>query len=60
MGKSTVRMIGFAAVLCAVSIADTCGAMVGRPLPSNLARTELDSIIDVRCCGWGPRGWYDS
>jgi hypothetical protein len=61
MRKLTVRAAGVVGLLCAVSAADTSGAaIVWRPLGAYLPLKELDSIANVRCCGWGPGGWYDT
>jgi len=34
-------------------------AVVGQALGA-LPAADFNSIETVRCCGWGPRGWYDT
>jgi hypothetical protein len=61
MRELAVRVAGIVGLLCAVLLVDTSGAAVAwRPLGAYLQVKELDSIAKVRCCGWGPRGWYDT
>jgi hypothetical protein len=49
-----------AAFMLVVSSASAAGAaIVGDPLAA-LRRADLGAIENVRCCGWGPRGWYDT
>jgi hypothetical protein len=58
--KLVVRAAGIAALMLAVSSASASGAaVVGHGLGAFHAR-DFASIENVRCCGWGPRGWYDT
>ena len=49
-----------AAFMLIVSSATAAGAAVVTDPLVALRRAELGSIENVRCCGWGPRGWYDT
>jgi hypothetical protein len=48
-----------ALILTVSSINTAEAAVVGHPLHA-LDPANLGSIEAVRCCGWGPRGWYDT
>jgi len=56
--KTMLRAAMTAALLFAASPGDASAAGVARPLGASLA--EVSAIENVRCCGWGPRGWYDT
>ena len=48
-----------ALILDASSISAAGAPVVGPPLGAS-RRAAFDSIEMIRCCGWGPRGWYDT
>jgi len=49
-----------AAFMLVVSSTTPAGAAgVGHPLIA-VRGADFSSIETVRCCGWGPRGWYDT
>ena len=51
---------GIAAFMLVVSSATGAGAAgVGHPLIA-VRGADFSAIETVRCCGWGPRGWYDT
>jgi hypothetical protein len=61
MAKQAVRAVAIAGFLGAVVLAGpSSAAIVGPSLGSALPRGESDAIAKVRCCRWGPRGWYDT
>jgi hypothetical protein len=45
----------FAALAMNMSEVMALGRPLGAVLPKGFGSTE-----QVRCCGWGPRGWYDT
>jgi hypothetical protein len=59
MRKFAVRAAATAALILVASSPSTSAAVVGHP-PGALRAAKLSSIETVRCCGWGPRGWYDT
>jgi hypothetical protein len=60
MRKLAVRSAVTAALIFAASSMSTSETMaIGRPLGAALPK-DLGSIEQVRCCGWGPHGWFDT
>ena len=60
MRKLAIRAAVTAALIFAASSMNTSGEMaLGRPVGAVLPK-DFSSIEQVRCCGWGPRGWYDT
>jgi hypothetical protein len=59
MRKFAVRAAVTAALMLAASSPSTSAVVVGHPLGA-LRPADFGSIESVRCCGWGPRGWYDT
>src|SRR5262249_33509272 len=51
------RIVAFILVVSAATAAEA--AIVGHPVGA-LHHADFSSIENVRCCGWGPRGWYDT
>jgi hypothetical protein len=52
---------GLAAVLCG-GLTSSPGGAAFAIHPAGVARVAgpLGAIDKIRCCRWGPRGWYDT
>jgi len=55
MRKLGVGAAVSAALIFVASSVSAAGAVIGHPLGGDFGAVEK-----VRCCGWGPRGWYDT
>ena len=60
MRKLAVSAAVIAGLIFAASSASTAGVVVGVGPLDAVSAARFGSIETVRCCGWGPRGWYDT
>lgn len=62
MRRPALIAAAMAAILCASAWpSSSAGAMsVGSAAGIRLASEGIDPIGTVRCCRWGPHGWYDT
>jgi hypothetical protein len=63
MRGPTLILVAFAtATIWMVSLSSNRAEAIGIYGPVGLcpALDELDPLGSIRCCAWGPRGWYDT